>query len=197
MKSRLLDIIRKHLFKYMRDYADYRSHNIGEYTYGTPCVRFGRNEGGGQLIIGKFCSIADGVVILLGGNHRTDWVTTYPFNALLDEFKNIPGHPSTKGDVVIGNDAWLAHQSLILSGVTIGDGAVVAARAVVTKNVPPYAIVAGNPARVIRYRFSDDTIARLLRIRWWDWDIAKIKQNVPAMLATGVDEFARRHDPQR
>ena len=181
----------------MRDNADYRSHNIGEYTYGQPTVRYGRDEGGGQLIIGKFCSIADGVVILLGGNHRTDWVSTYPFGLISEEAKQIPGHPATKGDVIIGNDVWLGQQSLILSGVTIGDGAVVAARAVVTKNVPPYAIVAGNPARIIRHRFSDETIDRLLRIRWWNWEIAKIKQQLPAMLTTGVEEFARRHDPQR
>ena len=179
-----------------RDDPKLVAHNIGAYTYGQPTVLYGGKDSG-RLTIGKFCSIADGVVILLGGNHRIDWVTTYPFSALLDEFKNIPGHPATKGDVVIGNDVWLAHQSLILSGVTIGDGAVVAARVVVTKNVPPYSIVAGNPARVIRYRFSEDTIARLLRIRWWDWDIAKIKQNIPAMLVADVDEFALRHDPQR
>jgi acetyltransferase-like isoleucine patch superfamily enzyme len=174
----------------------YRDYVIGEYTYGQPTVLYGRNEGGGQLTIGKFCSIADGVVILLGGNHRADWVSTYPFGLITDEAKQIPGHPATKGDVNIGNDVWLGHQSLILSGVTISDGAVVAARAVVTKNVPPYAIVAGNPARIVRSRFSPETIERLLRIRWWDWDLAKINQQLPAMLAANVDEFARQHDPQ-
>lgn len=189
-------LLSKSKVRFMRDDSQYRAFDIGEYTYGAPTVLY-PNEPGARLRVGKFTSIADQVVIALGGNHRTDWVTTYPFSVLLDEFRHISGHPATKGDVVIGNDVWIAYGATILSGVTVGDGAVIGARAVVAKDVPPYAIVAGNPARVIRNRFSDDTIARLLRIHWWDWDIATIKQHVPEMLSSNVDEFACRHDPQR
>lgn len=156
--------------------------DIGDYTYGNPIVYF---EGEGNLKIGKFCSIAfDNVKIFLGGNHRVDWATTYPFNKIAEfsEASNITGHPSSKGDVVIGNDVWIGMNATILSGVTIGDGAVVAAHAVVTKDVPPYAIVAGNPARVVKMRFSDDVIEKLLELKWWDWPIEKIRTYIPQLM---------------
>lgn len=174
---------------YTRDLPHYKRYNIGEYTYGSPTVLYGREEGGGDLVIGKFCSIAEDVVILLGGNHRIDWVTTYPFNKLMEEFSGIKGHPTTKGDVIIGNDVWIGYKSLILSGVKIGDGAVIAACSVVTKDVEPYTIVAGNPAKPIRRRFSDEIINRLLAIQWWNKDINIIKKYIPLMLSQDIEKF--------
>jgi virginiamycin A acetyltransferase len=162
---------------------------IGAYTYGRPKVRFAVS--GSNLSIGRYCSIADGVEIMLGGNHRTEWVTTYPFPALprlWPESVGLDGSHVSRGDIVIGHDVWLGSQSLILSGVTIGHGAVVAARAVVTKNVPPYAIVAGNPARVVRYRMSEERIAALLRSEWWLLPEAEVRRLIPTLLSERIED---------
>lgn len=172
---------------YMDRNPIYSKYSIGRFTYGEPIV-MEWGEGAG-LKIGSFCSIADGVKIFLGGNHRIDWITTFPFNKIFDEFKEIQGHPSTKGDVVIGNDVWIGSEASILSGITISDGAVIAARSVVTKDVEPYSIVGGNPARKIKDRFSIEVAEKLLKIQWWNWDIEKIKANVPLMLSTEIERF--------
>ncbi|HHO77101.1 MAG TPA: CatB-related O-acetyltransferase [Deltaproteobacteria bacterium] len=165
----------------------YPEYDIGRGTYGVPVIR-SLGEGS-TLKIGAFCSISSGVQIFLGGEHRTDWVTTYPFNIVWKAGNMIKGHPRTKGDVVIGNDVWVGTESIILSGVTIGDGAVVAARSVVTKDIPPYTIAGGNPARPIRKRFDDDIIQRLLSIRWWDWDEAMIESYLPMLLNSDIRAF--------
>lgn len=172
--------------------ARYPEHQFGRGTYSGDLQVMSWGEGA-KLSIGNFCSIADGVTILLGGEHRTDWVTTYPFNVLWDEARHLRGHPATKGDVKIGSDVWLARNCLILSGVTIGHGAAVAAHAVVTKNVPPYAIVGGNPARIIKYRFEPAIVESLLKIAWWDWPEEKIRQNLPSLLSDQIGEFVRQH----
>ena len=145
------------------------------------------------LVIGKYCSLSIEIVILLGGNHRSDFVTTYPFSTIADwpEASGIEGHPSSKGDVRIGNDVWIGMGALILSGVTIGDGAVIAARAVVSGDVPPYAIVAGNPARVVRMRFPDDIIRQLLRLRWWDWDVERVRRYIPLLMQPDISKFLK------
>lgn len=162
---------------------------VGDFSYGKPDIKhWGENS---SLFIGKFCSIAEQVTIFLGGEHRTDWVTTYPFNYFLAEHAANRGHPKTKGDVVIGNDVWIGMGATILSGVRIGDGAVIGARALVSKDVPPYAIVAGNPAKVIRRRFADGVINRLLEIRWWDWPIPQIEAAIPLLLASDTDGLFR------
>lgn len=162
---------------------------IGEYTYGRPKVRF--PESGARLSIGRYGSIADKVEILLGGNHRTDWISTFPFPAFPDVW---PGaatdYHATAGDVVIGHDVWLGSGAMILSGVTIGHGAVVAAHAVVTKDVPPYAIVGGNPARVIRFRFPDGDIETLLASAWWDLPRDQVRTLLPKLQSTNVADFA-------
>lgn len=140
--------------------------------------------------IGKFCSIAGDVQIFLGGNHRNDWISTYPFNQLLPNvYGNIKGHPMSKGDVVIGNDVWIGNNVMIMSGVTIGDGASIAAGAVVTKDVPPYAIAAGVPAVVKRYRFPPGVRTILLKMRWWDWPLEKIAEAVPLLQSGKWVEF--------
>ncbi len=165
----------------------YRRYEIGDYTYGDPkVVSF---HEGSTLRMGKFCSLSKNVTIFLGGEHRTDWVTTYPFSALFEEAAHIKGHPATKGDVIVGNDVWIGFGVTILSGVTIGDGAAIAARSVVTSSVKPYEIVGGNPAKHIKFRFNEETIAKLLEIRWWDWDLDTIKANVDLLLQPDVNRL--------
>lgn len=168
----------------------FRGLEVGDHSYGNPSVMWWGEDA--KLTIGKYCSIADNVSMFLGGNHRADWVTTYPFSALAalwPEAAGITGHPGTNGNVVIGNDVWLASGCTILSGVTVCDGAVIGARAVVAKDVPPYAIVAGNPAEIVRYRFDPQTIERLLRIRWWDWPESRIRAAMPMLLSPDIGAF--------
>ena len=162
---------------------------IGDFTYGKPIVRHWGESA--TLEIGKFCSIAANVHIFLGGNHRVDWVTTYPFPAFSSFFpaaKEIVGHPATKGNVVIGNDVWIGNGATIMSGVTIGDGAVVGTMAVVAKDVKPYEIVVGNPARPIRKRFNDKIIANLLILQWWNLPMEEIEKIMP-LLCSDPDHF--------
>ncbi len=162
---------------------------VGDYSYGTPSVwHWGE---GAKLKIGKFCSFAWDINIFLGGEHRPDWISQYPFSAFFTEAYNIKGHPTTKGNIVIGNDVWVGFNATILSGVVIGDGAVIGAGAVVSKDVEPYSIVIGNPAREVKKRFSPDVIKKLLEIRWWDWDIEKIKKNVELLYSNNLDEFLK------
>jgi acetyltransferase-like isoleucine patch superfamily enzyme len=152
---------------------------IGEHSYGAPKIRFAGL--GHRFHCGRYCSFAPGAQVLLGGNHRPDWATTYPFPAFADRFpaaEGIEGYHVGRGDVVVGNDVWCGSSAALISGVTVGDGAVVAIGSVVTKDVPPFAIVGGNPAQLIRYRFDEETIADLLALRWWDWDDEKVNANV-------------------
>ncbi|WP_198026184.1 CatB-related O-acetyltransferase [Mesorhizobium sp. LNHC209A00] len=166
-----------------------RGFDIGEYSYGVPTVRWWGEKA--SLKIGRFCSISDGVEIFLGGNHRSDWITTYPFSAIAHwpEAESIYGHPSTRGDVIIGNDVWIASHAMIHSGVKIGDGAVIGAGSVVRRDVPPYALVAGNPAEAVRLRFSEREIATLLKIRWWDWEEGRIRDTLPLLLSGNISLF--------
>jgi acetyltransferase-like isoleucine patch superfamily enzyme len=166
--------------------------SIGEYTYANPIVHWQNNKA--KLEIGKFCSIARNVNIYLGGNHNINWVTTYPFGTICkDKFPHFNvddhGHPSTKGDVIIGNDVWIASNVTIMSGVTIGDGAVIANNSHVIKNVEPYSLVGGNPAKLIKYRFTPEQIEKLLEIKWWNWDEEKINKFVPLLCNYNIDEF--------
>ncbi len=167
--------------------------HIGRGSYGHPKVLFrdlvpskGRRA---ILSIGAYCSISDDVKIFLGGQHRSDWVSTWPFNVLMEDYTHIEGNPLSKGDVIIGNDVWIGHGAAILSGVTIGDGAVVGTNALVTKDVPPYGIVGGNPAKLIRKRFPDKAIERLLALQWWNWSEEKVSRYVPLICSTDIDAF--------
>lgn len=162
-------------------------YTIGRGSYGGLTVLdFGE---GATVRIGAYCSFAAGVQVFLGGEHRMDWVSTYPFSALDPRHASIKGHPRTRGDVTIGNDVWVGREAMIMSGVTIGDGAVVGARAVVAKDVPAYGVVAGNPAQFIRTRFSPETVERLLAVAWWNWPPERVDAAVPLLLANDIAAF--------
>lgn len=182
---------------HMNQQLKYKQYRIGAYSYGAPVVedwRVGSDDPPVQLHIGKFCSFASGVYIILVGEHRPDWVTTYPFPAFFPDAAKYVGHPASKGDIVIGHDVWVGHGAVILSGLTIGSGAVIGAGSIVTKDVEPYSIVAGNPAHFIRHRFDDECRRALMRIAWWDWPIEKIEQEWPLLLSPDIRRFIGKHD---
>lgn len=156
----------------------------GEFTYGNPILR----GNGNNIIIGKYCSIADAVVMDGGFTHETKFISTYPFHTWGGN-SNI----RMRGDIIIGNDVWLAENCMIMSGITIGDGAIVGARAVVTKSVEPYSVVAGSPAKVINMRFSDEQIQKLLEIKWWNWSDEKVRENILLLSSDNIDEFINQH----
>ena len=166
---------------------------VGSNTYGHDGIKIIHGNEGKKLRIGKFCSIAEGVTVFLGANHRVDWFTTFPFGHYKEtEFPKVKkdhGHPSTKGDVTIGNDVWLGTSCTIMSGIKIGDGAVVAANSVVTKDVPPYTIVAGNPAKQIRKRFSDEVINKLLELKWWNKSESEINEISDILCSNDIEKL--------
>ena len=192
---------------YLKDVVTGPNIEIGDYTIYNDFVRdprhFEKNNvlyhypvNGDRLKIGKFCSIACGAKFLFtSGNHSMQSLSTYTFPIFYEEWgldgKDIRSAWDNKGDIVLGNDVWIGYEAVILSGVTIGDGAIVGARAVVTKDVPPYTIVAGVPARPIRKRFDEETIAKLQALRWWDWDEEKIKRCIPAIQSGDIDVLER------
>ena len=142
-----------------------------------------------KLVIGKFCAIGAETRFIMTGDHKLDAISTYPFPIFQQGWEtvyNVQDLP-VKGDLIVGNDVWFGYGALIKGGVTIGDGSIIAAGAVVVKDVPPYAIVAGNPAKVVKMRFDDATIKRLLHIAWWNWDIDKINRNLSLICNLDVD----------
>ena len=148
--------------------------------------------------VGKFCSIASGAKALLGMEHRTDWVSTYAFGYLnLDTFNTFDGkgHPGSKGDIIVGNDVWFGRGVTIMSGVTIGDGAIVANNSHVVKDIEPYAVYGGNPAKFIKLRFSEDQIASLLKTQWWNWPDAKINEHAYLLCSASIDDFIKKWTP--
>lgn len=147
-----------------------------------------------RLIIGKFCSIACGVKFLFNcANHTLKSLSTYTFSLFYEDWEleksNVASACDNKGDIVIGNDVWIGFEVVILAGVKIGDGAIIGTRAVVTKDVPPYSIVGGIPAKVIRKRYSPDIIEQLLSLRWWDWTKDRIKRNLPFIMAGNIENM--------
>lgn len=191
---------------YLRNVIQDPSISVGEFTIYNDFVHdprlFEKNNvlyhypvNGDRLIIGKFCSIACGAKFLFNSaNHSLASLSTYPFPIFYEEWglniQDVAAAWDNKGDIVIGNDVWIGYEAVVLAGVTIGDGAVIGARAVVTKDVPPYAVVGGVPARLIRRRFPDDTISALLALRWWDWPADKIKPRLSALQAGQIEEFS-------
>ncbi|HTA36943.1 MAG TPA: CatB-related O-acetyltransferase [Solirubrobacteraceae bacterium] len=173
-------------------YSDARL-TIGRSSYGDPRVATFPGDSA-SVRIGAFCSIGPDVVLMDGGDHRTDWVSTFPFRAAL----GLPGayqdgHPRSRGDIEIGNDVWIGRGARVRSGVRVADGAVIGAYALVTHDVRPYAIVAGVPAREIRRRFSDEQIEALLAIAWWNWPTEQVLRSVPQLCSDEIDAFIAEH----
>lgn len=146
---------------------------------------------GDRLIIGKFCALARGVKFIMNGaNHKLSGFSTYPFQIFANGWEQAAPADEEfpyKGDTRIGHDVWIGYDSLIMPGVQIGHGAIISSRSVVTRDVPPYSIVGGNPAQLLRQRFSDELIARLLQVAWWDWPVEKISRNLQVIMAADID----------
>ncbi|AGE50699.1 chloramphenicol acetyltransferase [Paramecium bursaria Chlorella virus CVB-1] len=162
--------------------------NNSRMTYGSiKEIHTGENA---SLKIGSFCSFADNIRAYLGGHHMTEYITTYPFGSLMPEVWGAEryGHPKSKGGIVIGSDVWIGDNVSLMPNITIGDGACIGCNAVVTKDVEPYSIVAGNPAKFIRYRFPEHIIDELLDISWWDLDLPLIHKLVPYLMNANVEE---------
>jgi virginiamycin A acetyltransferase len=175
--------------------------NVGDYTYYDDFetvenfeknVKYHFDFVGDKLHIGKFCMIASGVEFIMNGaNHLSNTISAYPFAIFGDDWAHAmegKTYPN-KGDIVIGNDVWIGYQATILSGVMVGHGAIIGSKSVVASDVPPYSIVAGNPARIIRKRFDEETITKLLALAWWDWTLEKITQNVAHLTGNDVSKL--------
>jgi acetyltransferase-like isoleucine patch superfamily enzyme len=165
----------------------YPNYTLGIGTYGMPKVH--DDEEGTTLRIGAFCSISSEVQIFLGKNHRVDWISSYPFPAFFKEAQHIEEFGVSRGDVTIGSDVWLCANCIILSGVTIGHGAVIGAGAVVSRDVAPYSIVAGNPAKHVRWRFEESIRQALLATAWWDWPEAELRGIVEILCSDRVKDL--------
>jgi len=161
--------------------------NIGEFTYGKPII-----IGDGDVNIGKFCSIAQNVRFITWGHH-IDWFTTYPFSCTKETVGwNYPnGHPVRKNGIQVGNDIWIGDSAIILYGVKIGDGAIISAGSLVTKNVKPYSVVGGNPAERLFYRFDKNIIKILLELKWWEFPVDDIKKLAPFLCSNDKDEIIK------
>lgn len=184
-------IVKAKQLPYTSDDPMYERYSIGVGTYGYPEIfTFGVD---GDLEIGNYCSIARNVKIFLGGNHHSDWVTTFPFAMEFPDDASIKQNQYTNGNVIIGNDVWIGYGAIIMSGVKIGDGAVIGAASIVTRDVDAYSIVAGNPAKFIRFRFTDDQIAALEQISWWNWSHDRIKDALPLLLSEDIHGFIEKY----
>lgn len=179
--------------------------SVGRYSYYSgyyhrhsfeDCARYLLpDEDGDRLVIGSFCSIGSGAAFIMAGNqgHRSEWISTFPFAFVPDalEFEGAANGYLPAGDTVVGNDVWIGSEAIIMPGVRIGHGAIIGTRALVTRDVEPYAIVGGNPARVIRKRFSDEEIEKLLEICWWDWPEEVLSRAMSLMTSSDIDGLYR------
>ena len=192
---------------FLKNLIDLPNVEVGEYTYYDDFenadnflknVLYHYEFIGDKLIIGKFCAIGSGTKFIMnGGNHELAPISTFPFGIFgngwekifdgVDLTKKFPN----KGDTLIANDVWIGHDAIIMPGVKIGNGAVIGTRAVVTKDVPDYAIVGGNPAKLIRKRFNEETIERLLKISWWNWNAEKITQHLSFINSTDINALEK------
>ncbi len=172
----------------------------GKNTYGPEPQIMGVKEIARGSKIGNYCSIADNLQFICKGTHMTNWVTTYPFNEIwgmniplyeINGIKGKAGDLPPASPIIIGNDVWIASNVKIKQGVTIGDGAVLATECFVTKDIPPYAIVGGNPAKIIKYRFTQEQISNLLEIKWWEWSDIAVREAAPLLASENVDEFIK------
>ncbi len=174
----------------MKDNPNLAHIQAGEFSYGQPLIMGWDGTPETKVTIGRFCSFADGVRMLLRVNHPIHSPSTYPLAKILGIDHDEP-YEWSGGPIVIGHDVWIGQDAVILGGVTLGHGSIVAGHAIVTKDVPPYGIAAGNPARLVKHRFDDATIQRLLEIQWWDWPLPTIREHA-VLLSTGrVDRFLK------
>lgn len=180
----------KSVLRIMQNNPRYDKYKVGKGTYGFPTIYDWGDDS--KLEIGNYCSIGDNVSILLGGEHRSDFISTYPFQSFSTD-KSLLQDRKTKGNVVLGNDVWIGNNVLLLSGVKIGNGAIIGAGSVVTKDVEDFSIVAGNPAKQIRKRFSDVQIEKLSKICWWNWNEDKINSNLEDIISPNIDRFIDKH----
>ena len=157
------------------------------------CVRYlhDKRKDVDRLIIGSYCSIGSGAVFMMAGNqgHNSQWLSTFPFYFQANIFKKAKNGFERVGDTTIGNDVWIGSEAMIMPGIKIGDGAIIAARAVVTKDIPPYTVVGGNQALFIRSRFNEKEIEQLLTMKWWNWAEDKVKENMPLICSANIDEL--------
>lgn len=158
---------------------------VGKHSYGNPQRRGIANN----VNIGNFCSIAEGVIFDGGFQHNTKYISTFPFSSKFYGCENLPTHIVNKGDINIGNDVWIGEQAVIMGGVTIGDGAVIGFRTIISKDVEPYAIAVGAPQKVLRYRFDEINIQKLLEIKWWNWSDEQIIKAAPILMSENIDEL--------
>jgi chloramphenicol O-acetyltransferase type B len=186
-KTSRLQSFERQQAKFKKRYSNY---TIGTASYGVPIIH--DNHGLTSLKIGAFCSIASNVQIFLGGQHRIDWVSSYPFPFFFQMdaiYKEKSLLADSRGDVIIGSDVWLCANCIILSGVTIGHGAVIGNGAVISRNVEPYAVMAGNPAKLIKWRFDEPTRTALLESTWWEWPEAEISRIMHLLCNENLAEF--------
>lgn len=191
---------------FLRPLVDDPLIEIGDYTYyddpegpehfPSKCVLYHYPFVGDRLVIGRFCAIATGVrFIMNGANHSMSGLSTYPFSIFgrgwEEDFDPAAWSETLRGDTVVGNDVWIGYEATVMPGVNIGDGAVLAAKSVVSRDVPPYAVVAGNPARIVRRRFDEDTVGRLLAIAWWNWPINRITRNLASIRGGSVEALEK------
>lgn len=174
----------------LREDPDYAHIDAGAFSYGRPLIIGHDGSPETAVSIGKFCSIADGVRILLRVNHPLDAPSTFPVDVILAR-ADPRSYARSRGPVRIGHDVWIGQDAVIMGGVTLGNGAVVGAKAVVTRDVPPYGIVAGNPARLVRSRFPDAIIAQLEAAQWWDWPVERIREHAHLLTHGPIEEFLR------
>jgi virginiamycin A acetyltransferase len=188
---------------FLKAVVDHALIEVGDYSYYDDsrgpehfvarCVRYHFDFVGDRLIIGKFVAIAQGSQFIMNGaNHPMGGFSTFPFRMF--GFENAPdvtrADPGFRGDTVIGNDVWIGREAVIMPGISVGDGAIIGTRAQVVKDVPPYAVVAGNPGRIVKMRFPEAIVAALLAIRWWDWEAEKIARNVAIIASADIDALA-------
>ena len=167
---------------------------IGRHTYGLIKESFFVPHKNVPVQIGSFCSVGPGVLFICAAEHRVDTATTFPIQFVNGKIRNAPGTVG-KGPITVGHDVWIGARATILGGVTIGNGAVIGAGSIVTRDIPPYAIAVGNPARVIRYRFAPEIIERMQALQWWNWSDDLIRDRVELLTATGVDRFLSAVEP--
>ena len=180
--------------------------NVGQHTYGFENIKI---EWGNfshynkivddyinpELNIGKFCSIGSNIKVFLGGNHRLDWITTYPFGHINSDYFNSfngYGHPCTNGDINIGNDVWIGNDVTIMSGVNIGSGSVISSNSYVVSNIKPYSVNGGNPCKFYYYRFEEEIINKLLKLKWWDMEVDDINKILPILCSNDFESLFKK-----